>query len=105
MSASPDTNPTSPEQWMVTEKRSTFYPEHTGLFVDGVLAADYYHSNSGPFIVNVHENGNYRVSRQIVVADEETARRQCRVAAGLPPVPTPLPKWAADVVDPRAAAS
>lgn len=84
------------EQWLVTQQKSWLMEEETGLFVDGVLAASYYQSKSGPYVVNVHEGGNARVSRQILTADRMTARRICRQYAGLPTTETPLPTWAAD---------
>lgn len=91
-----DTSPANDttEQWIVTQKAFPLIRsgDHLGLFVNGILAADYYQSEA-VFVVNVHENGNYRISRQVIVADEETARRVCRQIAGLPPVATPLPTW------------
>lgn len=82
------------EQWIVTEKAypRSRHSERRGLFIDGILAVDYYHSEN-IHVVNVHENGNYKISRQIIVADEETAIRMCRQIAGLPAIETPLPEW------------
>jgi hypothetical protein len=48
------------------------------------------------YTVNVHLGGQFRVATQIVVLDEETARRVCREIAGLPAAETPVPQWATD---------
>ncbi len=68
-----------------------------GLFRDGILRASYRQYDE-TYVVNVHLGGEFRVSKQIIVADYETAMRVCREIAGLPPEETPTPEWASDVL-------